>query len=414
MRESKFIKDAAILMTAVFLALQAAGCGAVQEASEAVEETAGEASGEASADISMDISMASEHLLTVWYDYLKVLDKMYASQIWALDYVADYLESGDWNDLTKARTACIASSRYLTELSMTEEDLTEEEYRLLADAGIDTGYQTITFQSVEGALEEAHRIIRERMLEGLESEVFDKNMVELLRKEAAVRQEYISCMCRYTANQTNYLFVTLEEAVDSEAAWTYVQEAYPALFEEYGEWIESEAQLKALADACLDEYEDIVLKQAELVSMLEADLYRMTQIIRNNDIEALLEAAYPMENLPDLLPMPVWYNPMQTGYLSFTSAQDGSVAYPESGDELADVIYSMYIQAENVSVEDITTYLAYVQNDAEHVWKAQEGDIWYIKMPSYNVSIEWAENTATILFNGADVTFAPDWYIGLQ
>lgn len=396
---NKFIKNAVILAAVMFLVLQTAGCGASKE-------TSGE--------VSAEMSAASEHLLTVWYDYLGVLDKMYGSQMWALDYVEAYLESSDWNDLTRARTACIASSQYLTELAMTEADLTEEEYGLLADAGIDTGYQTITFESVEEALDEAHRIIRERLLEGLESDVFDKNLVEILRQEAAVQREYISSMCRYTANQTNYLLLTLGAVADSEAAWAYVQEAYPVLFEEYGEWIGSETELKALADACLDEYEDIVLKQVELISMMEADLYRMTQIIQNNDIEALLEAAYPMENVPDLLPMPVWYNPMQTGYLSFTAAVDGSVAYPESGDELADTVYSMYIQVENVSEEDITTYLTYAQNDAEHVWKAQEGDTWYIKMPAYNVSIEWADNTATILFNGVDVTFAPDWYIGLQ
>ena len=50
--------------------------------------------------------------------------------------------------LAKARTACIASARYLSELSMTEDDLPEEEYLILAEMGIDTGYQSVEFASV--------------------------------------------------------------------------------------------------------------------------------------------------------------------------------------------------------------------------------------------------------------------------
>lgn len=95
-----------------------------------------------------DIEQAVQHLLTVWSDHLDILEKMYASELWALDYVEAYLESGDWKDLVRARTACIASARYLSELSMTEEDLSEEEYLVLAERGIDTGYQSVEFASV--------------------------------------------------------------------------------------------------------------------------------------------------------------------------------------------------------------------------------------------------------------------------
>lgn len=392
---NKIVKSIMIVVMAVVLSLQTVGCGT-------------------SPSVPEEVVTASEHLLSVWYNYLDVLDKMYAGELWAIDYVEAYLESGDWNDLTKARTACIASVQYLKELSMTEADLTEDEYKLLADAGIDTGYQTISFQSVAEALDDAHADIRRHLLEGLERDVFDKYLVEILREEVSVQRKYISGICCYTACQTNYLLMTLKDVVDSKTAWEFVQQAYPTLFGEYGEWIEAETELKALGDAYLDEYEEVVLKRAELISMMEADLYRMAQIIQNNDIQAMMEASYPMSNIPDLLPKPVWYNPMQTGYLSFIAAEDGSISYPETGDELGDTEYSMYIQVEDVSEENIIAYLASLGSYAEHLWEAQEDKTWYIKMPAYNVSIHWEENTATILFNGADVTFAPSWYIGLQ
>lgn len=359
-------------------------------------------------------SQEAEHLLAVWSDYIGVLDKMYASELWALDYVETYLESGSWTDLTKARTACIASARYLKELSMTEEDLSEEEYMTLANAGIDTGYQKQNFSSLTDTLEDAHTFIRNRMLESLECDVFYEGSIDGLREEAKVQREAISCMCRYTCYETNYLLLSLGDNTVSEEYWSSMQEKYPALSIECDDWLDTEEELKVAADKSLDEYEDTILMRSRLLSMLNADLYEMKQIIENNDLDGLTKSAYIMSELPELLPMPIWYSTETTGYLSVILAEDGSVAYPESGDQLEDADYGMYIQAEGVSEEDIDAYMELAGNYAEYTWKEEDSAAWYIMMPDYNVKMEWEDNTATILFNGEDITFAPAWYIQLQ
>lgn len=359
-------------------------------------------------------SQEAEHLLAVWSDYIGVLDKMYASELWALDYVETYLESGSWTDLTKARTACIASARYLTELSMTVEDLSEEEYLALADEGIDTGYQKQDFSSLADSLKIAHMFIRDRLLESLECDVFYEDSMDILKEEVKVERETIFCMCRYDCYETNYLLLTLGDDTVSKEYWSDMQEKYPALSIGRSDWLDTEEELKAAVDKSLDEYEDAILMRSHLISLLNADLSEMEQIVANDDLDALVESAYIMSDLPELLPFPIWYSLETTKYLSMIVAEDGSVSYPESGDNLADENYGMYIQTEGVSEEDIDAYVEYAGNYAEYTWKEEDSAVWHIMMKDYHIKIELEDNMATILFHGEDITFAPVWYIQLQ
>lgn len=219
---------------------------------------------------------------------------------------------------------------------------------------IDAGYQSQAFSSLADTLEDAHRSIRDDLLESLECNVFDDSSIDILKEKVKVQRESISCMCRYDCYETNYLLLTLGDDTVSKEFWSSVQEKYPALSTGCDDWLDTEEELKAAADKSLDEYEDTILMQSRLISMLSADLYEMEQIIVNGNLEALTEPAYLMSGLPELLPLPSWYSPETTGYLSVILAEDGSVTYPESGDNLADANYGIYIQVEGVSEEDIT------------------------------------------------------------
>lgn len=416
-----------MLLAAALLSTQVTGCGNAgeQQVADYVVESAGQqdipGGGEADtgggeADIGgdaadkLDIEQVRQHLLTVWSDHLDVLEKMYASELWALDYVDAYLESGDWNDLVRARAACIASARYLSELSMTEEDLTEEEYLILADAGLDTSYQTVEFASVSVFVEEAHNVIRNQLLERLESDIYFEGTVESLKEQSSAERDSMAVMCQYVDLETNYLLLSLGDDTNAKTYWSSMRENYPVLSSEQAEWCAVASELEAAGEACMDQYEEIVMRQSEIVSRAEAQLYQMTQIVKNEDREALLASVRTMTSQPDLLPCPEWYDPQTTGYLSIITGEDGSVIYPESGDDLGDGQYGVYMQVENVAEEDIAAYMDTVISCAIDAWKSEDDGAWYIRMPDYNVQIECEDDTATILFHGEDVTFAPVWY----
>ena len=394
------------------LSLQLTGCGLPQGSvygmgihTLALKTGTGQEAGQKETDA------AVQHLLAVWSDYLSVLDRMYASELWALDYVDAYLESGDWSDLSKARTACIASARYLSELSMTEEDLSREEYRILTKAGIDAGYQSESISLLADSLEDAHLFIRGRMLGDLEGSVFFRKSVETLKKEVALQREYISCDCRYNCCETNYLLLTLGNDAMARKYWYSMEEKYPVLSTGCGKWPGTEAKIKAEATAYMDEEEELLLRQADLISELNAELSKMMSIVKNGEIEKLKASAYRMSDMPALLPMPLWYAPETTGYLSFILEEDGSMVYPEMGDKLEDADYGVYMQIEEVDRDEVEAYIAYVKNYAGLVRQEGNRAVWNILMPDYGVRIEWSDNVVTVSFNGEDVTFAPYWYI---
>lgn len=407
-----------MLIAVMLLSMQMTGCGASQSSSQKEQVTDYIVESVGQTDIpdnvptdKSKIDQAAQHLLTVWSDYMDVLEKMYASELWALDYVDACLESGDWTDLVKARTACIASARYLKELSMTEDDLTEAEYLILANEGIDTSYQTVEFLSVPVFLDEAHNVIRNQLLVGLEYNVYFESSIEILKEQVSTEKESIATMCQYACSETNYLLLTLGDESAAKSYWNSMEEKYPVLTSGRAEWLAVETELEAAADACMDVYENTVMRQSELVSMAEAQLYQMTQAIENEDLEALLSSVHTMANVPELLPYPAWYSPYESGYLSVIVGEDDSVTYPESGDDLMDVDYSVYMQVENVTEEEIAAYIEIVKSYALDAWKSEDNDSWYIRMPDYNVKFDCEDDMTTIFFSGEDVTFAPIWYI---
>ena len=351
---------------------------------------------------------AVQHLLEVWSDYLQTLDQMYASQLWAMDYVDAYLESGSWEDLGKARTACITSAGSLEELAMTEEDLTEEEYLTLAEAGIDTEYQSLAFSGLPDELDDAHLVIRERLLESLESDVFYKDAVEMLEEEVSVQRKKIACMEDYACAMTNYLLLTVQDYTDEKSYWNTVQKEYPALTADGPEWKKTEAEVLEAGDSSLDAYEEISLEHAELLSRMEANLYETKQKGQSGE-EALEEAAFLIQDTPDFLPAPEWYDSAQAGYASFRKGKDGSLIYPEFGDALEGDGFGVYMQMEGISREETVAYMAAAEQYADTV--KEEEDVWQIIMPGYEVQVEWEDQVVTVIFYGEDVTFVPEWYL---
>lgn len=380
------------------LVLFVTGCASAGEG-DSVQEKSGEA------------EQAPEHLLTVWSDYLQVLEKMYSSELWALDYVDTCLESGDWKDLEKARTACIAAAQYIDGLSMTEKDLDTEEYLALANAGVDTSYQSMEFTAVPNTLDIAAQTMGQRFLGDLEGNIFFKSTVDRLKETSSVQREMISYMTQYTCIMTNYLLVSLKDEEVSQNYWSSMQEAYPTLVTGALDWMDEEGDLEKATQECLDEYGKISLKYSNILASAEADLYNLEQIMKKNDKAALIASAQQMTNVPALLPIPSWYTPQSSEYQSFRTAKDGSAAVPAPGEKLPDEPYEVSVRNEGVNVEAVEAYVSSIEKYADSIKREPDSNTWYIAMPDYSIQLDWEEQVVTALFSGQDVTFAPEWYL---
>lgn len=357
--------------------------------------------------------MAADHLLTVWSDYLQVHEDMYASVLWASDHIEQYLDTGDWEDLSKARTACIASARYLSDLSMTEEDISDEEYAVLAKGGADTTFQSIEIGSVPSRIDDEHTFVRGQMLEALEGGIFLSDDIETLQEEVSLHREVIAYWCRNECLTTNYLLLTLGGGERATAYWEAMPGKYPVLSTGYGEWEDNEHVLEDNAEQCLDQVEEATLRQADLLSSVRADLYNREKAVKDNDVGQWIASAFVMDDIPELLPMPDWYDPQTARYLSYIQDEDGTIACPASGDALEEAPYGVYIQIEGVSAQEIADYITEIQASTQGIRKDPHTDTWDIAMTDYHIRFSLEERTATVIFDGQDVTFVPVWYLDI-
>lgn len=430
----KILRKGMLSLAAVLLLCTMSGCASADEeltkrdsvsadeeltkqdsvsADEALSGQAGAPAGDTSTG---QTSASADHLLSVWSDYLRVQEEMYASSLWALDYTEQFLDSKDWKDLVKARTACIASARFLSELSMTEEDLSDEEYTALAEAGADSSFQSMEIEALPEKVGDEHDFVRNHLLERLESGVFLTGETEVLRETLAFHREYIEKLCESECLTVNYLLLTLGDQEGARGFWGKMPEEYPILSAGHPDWDGSETNLEKRMEQCLDQIEESTLSQADSQAALSAEAYNIKKIVESNDFKKLREEAFAVKNAPELLPMPEWYDPENAGYLSFLHEKDGSLAYPESGDRLEEGADGVYLQIEGLSAEAIERYVSGVngQNVAKAVRKDKEADVWDIVMTGYAVRISLEGSTATVIFDGEDVTFVPEWYIGMQ
>ena len=164
-------------------------------------------------------------------------------------------------------------------------------------------------------------------------------------------------------------------------------------------------------DAQLDRLEENVNRTVDLLSDSSAQLYGLENSLAEGGVSQLAEAVFPMTNVPEMLPIPEWYNPAEAGYISFIEEESGDILYPESGAPLPDGSYGAYIQMLGVTADAIGDYVDAAAPYAQESWKADDGDVWYLVMPDYHVKLEAGEDGATLLFTGGDAAFAPAWYL---
>lgn len=280
----------------------------------------------------------------------------------------------------------------------------------MAKAGMDVSFQSEQLRTIENDLEESHTFVRNRLLESLEEDIFFSNSVERLKEDIALEREYLSYWLESECNTLNYLLLTMKDKEKAEEYWENFLEKYPTLARESLKWNDSKSEMEKQEDQCLDNIQEILIDRADLEAAMQADIYELEQIIEKGDGGTWKNISLAMNNMPVLLLTPEWYDSEAAGYLSFTKDEEGNVVYPESGDNLTDDFYGVYIEIEGVSEKEIDAYIELVRNITQEVKKI-EGKEWNIMMPDYSVQISLQDNIATLIFYGRDVTFAPAWYL---
>ena len=327
----KRIKKTSVVIPVLLsmLLLLCAGCGAGTTAPQNAEASA--TSAETPAAVPSDapaprqpeelaLREAKQHMLEAWSENLAIKEKLYHVQVWTYDYLESYLENLDWNDLSRARTACIAAVRFLAELQELADaapDLNETDAELLYEANIDTEYVSYERAQLSNSIEDAHSRMRNSLLVDLESYYpFSNTELSILRDYLSLYREEINCFLEFECLMTNDLLLSLDLPEEAHAFWETLPSQYPTLGDGISAWRSDPGTIEQAAQEVLDRIEAQETLYSVIQSKQQSTLERMREAVLNKDIAAIADDACVISGLPILLPEPEWYDPEYTRYLS--------------------------------------------------------------------------------------------------
>lgn len=357
---------------------------------------------------------AKKHMLVMWSDLLAARERLYQTQLWVYNSIDAFLVSHDWNDLSKARTACIAAIQSLDEQvndAAALADLTDDEYKVLHSAGIDITYQSTELKRCVEEIQTAGNLMRESCLESLESFApFSKEELSIIDSRIDLAKQELDCYAEYDCLMTNYLLLSLDLPEDADAFWNEMPEKYPNVCLGRFEWIRKSADIEKHAQNCLDRLEQQEADLSRILSAEAAAYERMASIVNSQNYDLLKEDICDVYNSPVFLPTPKWYDPSEISPFPLDKAGE-SVFIPEIGSAFEGQTGGVILSVDSITKEDVLSYLESLTAHSISWRESENKGAWYITPDDYRVYIKTNGKGATVVFDNQDITFAPAWYL---
>ena len=347
-----------------------------------------------------DMTASKEKMISVWGAGLSAANELYGNMLWALDYIEAWVEGKTWDDLVKARTACILIAGYLNGYEFPEMALTAEEQIMLADAGYATEILMDYSRPASNGIM-MQQYFRDHMLPSLDTEAIWLYELESIRDLAAVLRSYLQIECQYLCLTTNYLYLpVIEQENDGERLWATLQESYPVIFPKGTVW---ESDAAALEKANIE----IVFASDSNLEEIDAVLQRINAKLQNviMDMEdGIMPEELSIVGQPNILPVPLWYDTELAGFVSFRYNEDKTLTYPVCGDVLEKEDCNIYLQQTDISLEQVEAYMEIAEPYMKAV--ARNDNSWTIMMEGYSVSVSWENQTVVMIFLGESSTLS--------
>lgn len=345
-----------------------------------------------------------------WRRVLKVYEQIRMTQQWMLSNLDDFLESGAWADLRKARLAACSASVYLaSSVTVPEPRLTEADYLPLMLEGADLTFVRGEFNGIGDTLLYADNDAV-FLSEALEFDVFWQYNLDHLKQWSANQWRISRLYCEMIAIMSNALTL---HAPDPAAAQASLAEAYPTLFAGHTQWLDDDALLQESYAARLDELTLAMEESAALVGVSEANYLLMEKLYQSGDMDALRRDAVAIEGLPLQLPvMNVTAEKPLIDYQWIDTDQEGYFVTPGLRPGSEQTMYQLYWK--NVPREAFDLYIAQLAVMGVSFYRqtitAEEHTILVVD-GEHAFFFTWMNNQASFYSDGADICFVPAWYL---
>ena len=341
---------------------------------------------------------ARDRMLAYWTEYLSLLEQRISTENAVYAQIEAFSKSNDWEDLTKARKACMKAICILAELGRESDMLTE---RLDSEAGslFGEGIDFLPFaeemNNASGKMKEDYELMQ-LYLNVLEGESpFLWTHASVLSSTAVNGQFRTEKISNYTCMLTNRLLLSLAQPDTSTAFWNIMPSLFPNLCEMRWDWYDTEEELS--------EWIELFSRPSKSPPQEELGVLGVLKDSRH-DLPAS-EHINTLTSTPILLPTPAWYDPDKADYMT-----ELEIAFAAQPLPLEEMPKASCFMIKEISKSDVEQYVEEASPYAMDVRDTEE-NMWDLIMDGYMLSIEWKDDTAMLTFRNEDNTFAPKWFL---
>lgn len=401
-------KRVLLILLTVLLALTSCGMD-WDDNSEDTKETV---------DTSVDMVIASLdpkaviEVCAAWGNYLDAAQVKAQAESWGLGYLKSYCK-----DPSAARLQCAISAAEtvvatLSEIKLSECDLSAETLTSLADSGVDMSFVPLEYDILERTIEEGEKAW-DSMLHSLLTESFWEYGIEYIEGWTDLRLETLAIYNSYSGKMTNAIAVSLGESRE-KSTWESWEKKAPSLLGEGFEWADDEGLIAAELSGFLDRLEELTVESAKLNGVLSANYGMFEKAYNTGNWAEVNSVAVDYTDHFVALPMPEWRVTNVYSYKSDEYADNGLWVTVE--DDIAAALEGFIFQYEGITREEFYSYVHLLDTLGIRYYQegsTAEGDSISLYYFEYcTLSLKWAENTASIYFYDREPLLVPSWYLG--
>lgn len=336
-------------------------------------------------------------LLSDYLDFLNRTEQNSMAHLWALSYLEAALDSNGWDDVLKARLAVSTASMYVDAAKLADEQTSEEMYRLFADRKQDV---SLVKASRAGYALDQKALMDElrRLAFELESGIFSKNSVKLLKAYVTQYQKLSELELEYYAVSTEYLLNELGASETTEKFKAVLSDACPLITGYQSAETMTAAELEARGTIVLDKIEAVTDELDRLSSQLQVQTDDLFYCYEQKDA-AFLEADHNQPSgIADALPFPLWEESLATA-MYFQRDENEKMCVPKPGAEIEAVPAGCALTYVGVGEDDIYTYMLLLMEKGVEVLEDKMEDDSFEALCLYNgisFHLSWEDDTAEL------------------
>ena len=353
-----------------------------------------------------------QELLNHWIILFDSMETLYRQMHLVFDYIEVFTDDNTWDSLQKARNTCSTIKSNLKKFPIPNFTMTEEQCKLLENAGIEV--DVIRNEYIEFATELELQLDALNTLEALlNDDIFFSSSVSALGDWITVNRNHLIDISEYFCLLSNYLLLQLGEMETN--FWEQIPEKYPYMSMGYTTWSNDSISLMEESRLVLNRYAERFTEMEEIIGIANYTLLLVKEAIETENLEHLINELNIISEVSNYCPKPEWFSNATTYYYFITDTKTTEMRMAQAKEEFAQNPSACLITTANVTQEEVEAYgnrLKEWNLNPIVQWKEEKQKYeLFVLIGQCQMLITWTPEETTIYLTVPIVCLIPELYL---